>query len=358
MPLVLDAPINAFCLLVVLPLLAICADVRRRQVAAAHALGLRPQRRLTAAAVSGALLLAAALLALAATRPALHVRHAQQVRTDAEAYIVVDTSVSMLARPAPAGEARIERAGRIVHDLTRRLPSDVPIGLAAMPQGLVPLLAPTHDRGALLAVAASRLSVGAVPTRPILDAFDEETTGGKMPGRHVSTSFDALATLALAPFFDRRATRRVVLLVTDAESGAFDRGTVGKLLGYRGIKLVAVRAGDARDRLWLTRNGRQVRDAGYSPLLEGVGDLAVLATSLGGHLYREDEIGEAASHARSLLDEGPRVETGTVRDEVALGPYLALASLPLAAFALAPLLPGSGFSRKKSRVGLKPDARR
>jgi hypothetical protein len=348
MPLVLDAPVNALCLLLVLPLLAICADVRRRQVAASRALGLRPQRKLVSVASSGALGLAAALVTLAATRPAIEVRHAQQVRTDAEAYIVVDTSVSMLAREKLAEDTRIDRARTLVRDLTRRLPDDVPVGLAAMPQGLVPLLAPTPDRGALLDVADGRLFVGSVPTRPMSDAFDDDADGRDAPSRRVSTSFEALGTLALAPFFDQRATRRVVLLLTDGESASLDRGTVGKLLGYVGIKLVAVRIGGSGDRLWLTRNGRQVRDIGYAPLLEGVGDLSALATSLGGHLYQEDEIGEAAAHVRSLLDEGPRMAAGTTRTEIAIGPYLALASLPLAAFVLAPLLPALPSARRTS----------
>jgi hypothetical protein len=79
-----------------------------------------------------------------------------------------------------------------------------------------------------------------------------------------------------------------------------------------------------------------------------VGDLSALATSLGGHLYQEDEIGEAAAHVRSLLDEGPRMAAGTTRTEIAIGPYLALASLPLAAFVLAPLLPALPSARRTS----------
>lgn len=345
----LGSPLSLLCLVVLVPLLVSCGVVRRRQVAAARGLRLMPQARSGAAATTAALALAAGLIALAAARPAVSVQHPQYVRTHAETYVVVDTSVSMLARPDRVAASRIDRARALVSDLARRLPDDVPVGLVAMPQGLLPLLAPTVDRDALENVAESNLLVGSVPTRPIWLQEETDPSGPGLPVSRVSTSIEALGTLGLGAFFAPLSKRRVAVVVTDAETSAFNVATVRALLTRENIKLVAVRVGAPSDRLWRAKNGKQVLDRNYAPLLDGVDDLAGLASSLGGRLYRENEVAAVAERVSALVVDGPRRKIGLRHDEIAIGPYVALASLPVALVALAPLLPLYAGRRLRSR---------
>src|SRR5436190_18244442 len=98
MDLRLAAPWNLVCLVAVLPLGAIFLLVRRRTNRALVALAL-PEQRWPAAALPVALACASFLfVAVAATEPELRVQRTSPMRTDAQTYVVVDTSTSMLAR--------------------------------------------------------------------------------------------------------------------------------------------------------------------------------------------------------------------------------------------------------------------
>lgn len=340
MSLEFDAPANALCLLSLVPLAVVCRAVRGRQLRAARALGLLPQSRLAAGGTAIALGGAVTLLALAASKPVAWVERAAHVRTDAEAYLVVDTSVSMLARRRIDSEPRITKARSLVGRLALMLPQDVPIGLATMPRAVLPLLAPTIDRTLLVDVAQKQLVVGAVPGRP---GWTRTTSSTGQAIRQVSTTFDSLRSLVDVPFFAADRARRLVILITDGESAPFDATAVERLLTDEGVRVLVVRTGSSSDRIWRAVRGRLVRDRSYVPQLYGLDQLPALenvATALGGTgVLRPDDAGEIARRARALLGDGPRVRSGGARDSIALGPYTALAAVPLVAFALAPLVP-------------------
>src|SRR5439155_8296475 len=92
------SPLAALIALGVAVPLAAFAVVRRRAAQARAALGLPEPGRRERAAVPVALAAVAALVAVAAAQPVLHDERTRKVRTDAEAWAVLDTSRSMLAR--------------------------------------------------------------------------------------------------------------------------------------------------------------------------------------------------------------------------------------------------------------------
>ena len=92
-----------------LPLVALVA-VRRRAGRVRRGIGLSGAtvRRLTVPL--GALLATGAFLGLAAAQPVLEQTTIRNVRTDAEAFFVIDVSRSMLAQESEGSAMRIDRA--------------------------------------------------------------------------------------------------------------------------------------------------------------------------------------------------------------------------------------------------------
>src|SRR5207249_9086469 len=87
--------------------------------------------------VPAALALVFALLALAASQPVVASRHRTAVSRDADVFLVLDTSRSMLAARSPGSPTRFERARAIARTLLRELPP-APIGLASLTDRVLP----------------------------------------------------------------------------------------------------------------------------------------------------------------------------------------------------------------------------
>ena len=102
-------------LVALLCLVPLAAFVRARVVARRRraAVGLSEPRRRAYLLPLAAVLAAAVALGLAAMQPVVSFDETRRVRTDAEAYIVIDTTRSMLARAAPGSPQRIARAKAI-----------------------------------------------------------------------------------------------------------------------------------------------------------------------------------------------------------------------------------------------------
>jgi hypothetical protein len=110
------------------PLLALRAgEGHARGVARTLGLPEGPPPRAAVAAVAAV----AVLLGLAATQPVLAMEHGGLVRTDAEVYVVLDTSRSMLASSDPEADNRFERAQAVALRLRSAL-DDVPVGVASL----------------------------------------------------------------------------------------------------------------------------------------------------------------------------------------------------------------------------------
>src|SRR5207245_1127951 len=80
----------------------------------------------------------------AGTQPTLVRRSQHHVRKDAQAWFVLDTSLSMKAAAGPAAPTRFERAQALAIRLRRKL-GDVPVGIASITDRALPHLFPTAD---------------------------------------------------------------------------------------------------------------------------------------------------------------------------------------------------------------------
>ena len=194
-----------------------------------------------------ALVLLSALLALAAAQPVRAHTVKREVRTDAAALYVLDTSLSMRAASSPHAPDRLAQARRIALAMQAALP-DIPAGVASFTDRVLPDLFPTADTAAFASTVTDAVAIDAPPPR------DENTS---------ATTFAALGEAAHSGFFPKAATRRVLIVVTDGESRAFDAaGLARTLASHPATRLVAIRVGSSRRPHLAGREGRPGVHAG------------------------------------------------------------------------------------------------
>jgi len=257
--------------------------------------------------VGRAALLAATvlLLVLAAMQPAVRTHASVRARTDAAAFIVLDTSRSMLAAPAPGGPTRLRRAKEAAIALAARLPG-IPLGVATFTDRVLPDLFPTPDRGAF-------------------DSTVDAVTAESPPPRDVNTvatTFDALSSIATDGFFAPSARKKAVVLFTDGESRAFDATTLAQTLAAHGVRLAVVRIGGGGDRIY--RPDGSV-EAAYRP------DPSLAKVSIARLRAAVGDTGDAGSVVRRALGQGPSTVVGVEPRSQSLAPFVALlAFVPLA----------------------------
>lgn len=253
------------------------------------------------------------LLGLALAQPSLARRHAGSTRSDAQLLVVLDSSRSMLAAP-PGGAPRYARAAAFARRLAGELP-DVPAGVASLSNRLLPYLFPTPDTRAYDAVVAHAYAVQSPPPAPAVDPN--------------VTSFDALAAAATHGFFASGARKRILVVLSDAETQPFDAGGVLRRLQRARVTPVLVRFWSADERI--------VRPDGtaeaYRPELPR--ELLVLRRA-GWSAYPERRAGAAVDAIRQELGSGPTVAAGAAVEQVSLAPALALAALAPLLLALVP----------------------
>lgn len=318
MSLTLLSPLGVLLVVVAAVPLAAVALGARRIAATCRVLGLHPdtstsERRALAAFA------AAALVAAAAAQPAIRTERTQQTRTDVEALVVVDVSRSMRAAAAPGRPTRFRRAQRLATEIRDALP-EVPTGVASMTDRVLPHLFPTPDRAVFAETVQRALAL-------------EQPAPAQRAVR--VTSFEALGAVPDANIFDASARRRLLVVLTDGESRAFDAGAVGRSLASARIGLVLVRVGNPSERVF--SNGRP--EGRYVPDPLAAETLDQLAAAAGGRAVAETDAGGAARAGRDFLGSGPTAARGRGERLITLGPYLAL----LALLPLAYLLRATGF---------------
>ena len=248
------------------------------------------------------------LLTLAAMQPAVRSHASVRARTDAAAFVVLDTSRSMLASPSPGGPTRLSAAKRIALQLEERLPG-VPLGVATFTDRVLPDLFPTSDSAAYDSVVES-VGIDQPPPEDV---------------NTVATTFDALTQLATEGFFAQSQHKRAVVLITDGESRAFDPATIGGTLASHGIHLAVVRVGGGTDRVWKP-NGKP--EANFRPDPKGAAaGVSRLRAATGGGT-------DAAGIVSRAIGSGPTTVVGVEPRTVTLSPYLALLALVPLAFIL------------------------
>jgi hypothetical protein len=292
--------------------LAVLALADRRSTRVRGVLGL------PAAGLAGRLVVPVAvcavcgLVAVAAAQPVVRTEHPRLTRRDAQAFVAIDISRSMLASRSFKSATRIDRAKAIADRLRAGL-ADVPIGVATFTDRPLPLLFPTTSAGAFMATVAKAVGIEHPPPRS---------------QAQVVTTFDALAPLPGSGYFNPAIPHRVLFVVTDAESEGFDVDGVRQSFGTRPrIAVVVVRVGSPAERVF---GPEGVPEPAYAPPAASDRSLSQFVAVTHGRSFGEGDVAGAVQAARSALGTGPRERLGTISGRKDLAPYFVLAAiLPL-----------------------------
>lgn len=251
-----------------------------------------------------ALACAFVLLGLAAAQPTLAQQRERLVRTDAEMLVVLDNSRSMLASSGPKTQPRYRRAAEFGRRLRLAVP-ELPAGVASLNNRLLPYLFPTVDVPAYDAVL--RRAYGVQKPPPSIDPDP------------LATVFDELGEVTTQRFFSPSTRKRVLLVLSDAETRPFDmRGTLSALRRDGTTPIVV--------RFW--RPGERIPHESYRATQPH--ELSKLRAA-GWPAYPEGELKAVVERIKRAVGTGPVAHVGYDRRETSIAPALALA-------ALAPLL--------------------
>lgn len=293
-------------LLVVIPL-AVMLLTERRVSEVRSALKL-PEPRASKPLAAIALVVLAALIGLGAAQPAIDTTEERLARADAEVFVVLDTSRSMLAAASADDETRFARAQAAALRLRRELP-EIPMGLASLTDRALPHLLATVNQTAFQATVRRTIGVDRPP--PLQRA------------NRVASTFDALRAVPTRNFFAPSATKRLVVYLTDGESRVFNPRRLGTSFRSRQTGLAVVRFWQEGERVF--RRDR-APDSLYQADAGSAAAVRELARAAGGRAFDEDELGEMVDHVRRFLGEGEAKPLGENSSRTSLAPYIFLSA--------------------------------
>jgi von Willebrand factor type A domain len=297
---------------VVLPLVAF-ARSEQRSAQVRSLLRLAPpggSHRQTIAAI----VVLALLVGLGAAQPILEQAREHSARTDAQAFVLLDTSRSMLAAPAAGERTRFERAAAAARRLRESLPG-LPIGIASLTDRVLPLVFPSANPDTFERVL--RHSIG----------VDRPASRGANNAR--ASSLDATMVVPERRFFSG-SQRRLLVLLTDAETQRLHPRRLATRFVGSGIDTILVRIGSPAERIFATDGSTEP----YVPDPASTTTAQDYAAAVGGRAFDEDQLDEAVDAARDAIGTGRttlRVEASDVRP---LGPFVFIAALVPLSFLL------------------------
>jgi hypothetical protein len=303
-------PAGALLALVGLAPLAVLALRERRARRVRRALGLPQPRIVAVVPVAVALALAAGLLGAAAAQPVVETERTVLERTDAEAFVVVDVSRSMLAASDDGARTRIERARAEAERLRAALP-EVPVGILSLTDRLLPHLFPTTDRAVFRSTLAKAIDIERPPPALFFSTR--------------ATSLGELGTVREREFFTPGTKKRLLIVLTDGESQPVESSLESQLEGQPRIETAFVHVWQPGERIFVGG----VPERGYTPDAGSRGALERVAALAGGRVFGEAER-TATSAVAAAAGEGPTRERIIEGERRALMPYAAvLVLLPL-----------------------------
>ncbi len=293
---------------VLVPLAALALVARRGdRLRAGLAVPRQSRQRLVAPTLAAAAV--AALFGVAAAQPVAEDETALDVRKDAEAYVVLDISRSMLARSGLEGATRLQRAKDAAVALRGRLP-EIPVGVASMTDRVLPHLFPSADADAYRATVDLAVDIERPPPRSSFIT--------------TATNYDSLTALSSQRFFSPRAQRRAAVVLTDGESQAINADRLARFFRRPpGLSVVFVQFWGRDERVF----NRGLPEPQYRPNPSARADLDALAEETGAVVFDEDELDGVAKRVRSALKSGPTVTEGVRKTRLALAPYLLAAAI-------------------------------
>jgi len=249
-----------------------------------------------------------ALLALAATQPALRSQRSLRVRTDAQILYVIDTSRSMLASKSPTAPTRIAIAKSDAIAIRDALPQ-FPSGVATFTNRILPDLFPNDDPAVFDDTVLHAVSIEEPP--PTTQSV-------------VATSLAALEAVATQNFFPPTIKKRLVVLFTDGESNPYNTEAVAHALAARPpTKLILIHTSAPGESVY----DQGHLETGYHEDNTSGNILAALATATHAHLDGEHALSDVIDQAKADLGQGPTTSQGQTRETHTLAPYAALAAL-------------------------------
>jgi len=306
-------PLDALiAVLVVAPVAAFLFAERGRQRVNAL-LRLREPSTRVRVAPAAAIVVVAALFGLAATQPTFVRRSHQRVRTDSEAWFVLDTSLSMKASAGPGSQTRFQRAQELAIRLRNEL-GDVPVGVASITDRALPHLFPTPDSDTFDATVQKAMGIERPPPT---DGFSTRIT-----------TLGSIARIATDNFFAPTAQKRLLVVFTDGETKPFVDQSLGTVFREPpGIRAVFVRIWGAHERVY--DSGRP--DPLYRPDPSSAAYIQQLAATTRGVAVEAGDFDRLVKAARADLGRGPTEVLRNEQRRLELAPYLAgFAFLPLA----------------------------
>ncbi|HZQ66446.1 MAG TPA: VWA domain-containing protein [Gaiellaceae bacterium] len=289
--------------------LALALLNHRRAARVRAVLGLEPAgagRRLEVpvaiAAISG-------LLGVAAAQPVVRTEQPRFARRDAQVFVAIDVSRSMLASATSTSPTRLDRAKQAADELRARL-ADIPVGVATFTDRVLPLLFPTASSEAFDATVARAVGIERPPPR------------GTAP---TVTSFDTLEEIASAGYFTPGTPHRALVVVTDAESvGLYVDGIRNAFATRPRPAVVVLRVGTPREHVF-GPDGFPEPD--YAPPPDSDRALAEFLRATAGRAFTSGEVGRAARAVRAALGPGPRARLDSVSSRKDLAPYFVIAAV-------------------------------
>ena len=259
-----------------------------------------------------ALVVVAALFGLAATQPTLVRRSQQHVRTDAEAWFVLDTSLSMKAAAGPGSPTRFQRAQSIAIRLRDQL-GDVPVGIASITDRALPHLFPTPDSDTFDVTVHKSMGIERPPPT---DGFSTRIT-----------TLGSIARIASDNFFSPTARKRLIVVFTDGETKPFTDESLGTVFREPpGVHAIFVRIWGADEHVY---DGHRP-DPLYRPDPLSSTYIQQLATTSGGVAVDAGHFDELVKASREALGRGPTQVLRKEQRRLELAPYLAgFAFIPL-----------------------------
>jgi hypothetical protein len=291
---------------VVLPLGAYALlELRSRVVS--RRIGLEPPPLRARLGVPGAIAVVAAFLGIAAAQPVISGTRSHTGRSDAQVFVLFDTSRSMLARTGSGAPTRLQRGKQLALDLRRGI-SDVPVGIASLTDRALPHLFPTLDAQVFESVLRDAIGIERPPPSGTED---------------MATDYNTLGDTATNNYYGAGVKKRLLVVFSDGESKYFDDAMLKRDFEKGNVRVFFVHLWHPDEKIYLRRNSV---DPGYRPDPQATQEARRLAADGGGQVVAEDP-GRLISEAKAFLGRGPQTKVREQRTRVSLGPYVALATL-------------------------------
>jgi len=306
-------PVAALLALAAVVPLVVFARRRQRARHVRRTLGLAEPSRRVWVPLAACLGLVPVLIGVAAAQPVVTNARVLSERTDAEVFIVLDISRSMLASEAPDAPTRFERAREETLAFEGAL-AEVPVGIASLTDRVLPHLFPTTDRRVFVATAKGSVGVDRPPPR--------------LGSSGIATRLEAIGVVSRLKYFSPTATRRVLVVYTDGESQPLSNPTTlaADFARRPRVETIFVRFGSAKERIYETG----VVEQGFRPDPAVRAALQHVASLVHGRVFEEGEVDEIVAAVREGVGSGPTRERRHEGRRFALMPYVALAAvLPL-----------------------------